>query len=469
LGGDQLGIRCPRESPQLHVAPAIIAALAHRIDAKLILGIDLVSHKPSLVAPEVQTLVGTIDPGHPARYIDAFEIGNEPDRYPRYDPRATVVGRYFQRYLSDFTDWAHLIRLAAHDPKVGIAGPGLGRFGLPWITGTSSGDFGEFLRSPPRPRLITFHRYAILRARRCQPLACPSIANLILNGFSQGLAGSLLRFIKELGPGRRLRVDEMNSVTGGGVRGVSNTFASALWALDTLFALAQAGVIGVNVHTFPGAGYALYSGPRGGWRVFPEYYGLLAFARAAPAGSRLLAVRATDAAALADPQVRVWATAAPSGTLTTVVINKTVRTADVELSGSGVPARSRATVTWLKAPRTGTDPHCSRPQAAAGLCATGGVTFGGASFGPRSHRGGDRTLTGALRTPARRTCRRLVACTAQRRGPVISLVVPGGTAVLVSGPGVRTRHGRGRAARRQSLRSAPAWIGSSRARTSAPA
>ncbi len=53
----------------------------------------------------------------------------------------------------------------------------------------------------------------------------------------------------------------MNSVTGGGAKGVSNTFASALWALDTLFELAQAGVSGVNVHTFPSAQYALYTGP----------------------------------------------------------------------------------------------------------------------------------------------------------------------------------------------------------------
>ena len=44
-----------------------------------------------------------------------------------------------------------------------------------------------------------------------------------------------------------------------GKRGVSDTFASALWVLDTLFNLAAVGVDGVNVHTLPGAAYELFT------------------------------------------------------------------------------------------------------------------------------------------------------------------------------------------------------------------
>ena len=43
----------------------------------------------------------------------------------------------------------------------------------------------------------------------------------------------------------------MNAVSCGGVRGVSDTFASALWALDTLFEFSRVGVDGVNFHTVP--------------------------------------------------------------------------------------------------------------------------------------------------------------------------------------------------------------------------
>jgi hypothetical protein len=95
------------------------------------------------------------------------------------------------------------------------------------------------------------------------------------------------------------RVDETNSVACGGKRGVSDTFASALWAVDALFSFARAGVDGVNIHVFPGAHYSLFQFGRAGenWTalVHREYYGLLLFARAAPPGARLLSVKVATA------------------------------------------------------------------------------------------------------------------------------------------------------------------------------
>ena len=41
----------------------------------------------------------------------------------------------------------------------------------------------------------------------------------------------------------------MNSVTCHGKTGVSDTFASALWILNTLFEMVHAGVDAVNIHT----------------------------------------------------------------------------------------------------------------------------------------------------------------------------------------------------------------------------
>src|SRR5205814_1754923 len=76
--------------------------------------------------------------------------------------------------------------------------------------------------------------------------------------------------------------------------GGPDAFASARWGLDVLFEMAAVGVDGVNMHTFPGAAYELFTfrQVRGRWQavVAPEYYGLEAFAQAAPAGSRLLSV-----------------------------------------------------------------------------------------------------------------------------------------------------------------------------------
>jgi hypothetical protein len=44
------------------------------------------------------------------------------------------------------------------------------------------------------------------------------------------------------------RVDEANSTFSGGIDGVSNKYASALWSMDYAMQLAQAGVSGINIH-----------------------------------------------------------------------------------------------------------------------------------------------------------------------------------------------------------------------------
>ena len=75
----------------------------------------------------------------------------------------------------------------------------------------------------------------------------------------------------------------------GQARGVSDTFASALWMLDTLFNMASVGVDGVNIHTLPGAALRavhVQSARTAGWQAFvhPEYYAMLMFAEAFPPG-----------------------------------------------------------------------------------------------------------------------------------------------------------------------------------------
>ena len=44
----------------------------------------------------------------------------------------------------------------------------------------------------------------------------------------------------------------MGTVSCSGLRGVSNSMASALWVIDTLFSMDAAGVNGVNLHTVNG-------------------------------------------------------------------------------------------------------------------------------------------------------------------------------------------------------------------------
>ncbi|HWE33718.1 MAG TPA: hypothetical protein VG410_09545 [Solirubrobacteraceae bacterium] len=435
IGGDQLGQGCAGDADPLVNAPPVIRSVLRQTQSRAILGVDFADGDPYLVPGEVSALIDALDRRHPSRWIEAFEIGNEPDLYQRYGvalPWQQTQPSFFQ-YLQAFTEWAGLIHRYARDPDVGVAGPSLGRLGIPWIHGPFTHDFRAFMSGPAEANPITFHEYALLWQVACPNPGCPTIVNLLTNSASHGLAQQVAPYSAWLRDPQQVRVDEANSVTGGGVSGVSNTFSSALWMLDTLFEFAQAGVGGVNVHTFPSAQYALFSGPRpGGWLVYPEYYGMLAFARAAPFASQLLSVSrppATDAA----PPVKVWAVQTLAGSLHVVAINKDLVPRTIVLDGPGVPYAKTATISVLRAPPTPPSPTCPVPLNVTGLCARSGVTLAGATFGAADAAGGDHTSTGALGGPARGTCTRLEACTAQPRKGEIELTLAPGTATMLSG------------------------------------
>ena len=168
----------------------------------------------------------------------------------------------------------------------------------------------------------------------------------------------------------------MNSIACGGQRGVSDTFASSLWSLDALFAMASVGVDGVNIHTVPNSINELFTFKRvnGEWQgdVHPDYYGLLMFAQAAPAGSRLLKISGPTRGAF-----RAWATLAPDGHVRVVLINTNA---------------ARAQVVTVRAP-SAVAPATLQRLTARALTAKSGVSFGGQSFG-------SETSTGMLAGPA---------------------------------------------------------------------
>lgn len=347
---------------------AVLGALARATRARLILGIDLEADSRRLADFEARQLVSRVGRSS----VLALELGNEPELYGNWPwlmrDGIRILGRPpgygVSAYLRDFR------RMARGLPRVGLAGPALG--GPRWIR-----RIGAFLASEPRLSMVTVHTYPL---QRCYtPLVSPTyptIAHLLAPVSSLGLARAFTPSVRTVhARGLPLRVDEMNSVACGGARGVSDTFASALWALDTMFAMARTGVDGVNIHTFQQAKYRLFrmSFRRGRWRgeVAPEYYGLMLFTLAAPPGARLLETSGGGRG------VRVWATRARDRTVRIVLINESRRPRDVSVRA---PARARpAGYESLQAP---------------GVRATAGVRLGGASFGAS-------TETGILPAPAR--------------------------------------------------------------------
>ena len=341
-------------------------ALAAALNAKLILGINVAAGRPAIAAAEGRAMVSGIG----RRYIQAFEIGNEPDLYgvfPWYRDRRGHVhwsrGRHYAiaDYIKEYQRWSHAL------PNMPLAGPAAS--GPSWMS-----KLGSFISSARELRLVTYHRYP-LRACLTKPSAggYASIPNLLADSSSSGLAASVGPFAS-VAHSRQLafRLTELNSASCEGAKNVSDTFASALWALDTLFAMADQGVDGVNFHMLPGSNYELFTPSQtstGSWQAFvrPEYYGLLMFAQAFPPDAHRLPVSAPSG------PVKVYATQDTAGVVRVTLINKDPGAEhDVSLqmpAGSGT-----GSLETLQAPS---------------IDSTDGVTLGGQTFG-------DETATGTL-------------------------------------------------------------------------
>jgi hypothetical protein len=353
-------------------------ALAAATSARLILGVNLAAAQPSVASAEARAILRAL-----RRYVQALEIGNEPDDYnvfPWYfDSRGRAAyarGRSYglTAFTREFSRW----RVAL--PKIALAGPALAQ--LTWL-----GGLAQFIHTEPGLKVITIHRYP-LRAVVTDPTSSvyPSVANLLSDRSSSALAQNLAPYV-QVAHAQRLgfRVDELNSASHFGKSGLSNTFASALWVLDTLFNLAGVGVDGVNLHSRPDAWYGLFSfsqrhvrvprrrRARTAWQGFvrPEYYGLLMFEQAFPAGAHLLAASAPSG------PLKVWATRAGPRTRVVLINKDTSSSYQVQVQ---VPNATGATLERLQAPS---------------VTSTDGVMLGGQTFGRSTTTG---KLTGRART-----------------------------------------------------------------------
>ncbi len=344
------GIRYTLTEKWMQITKALTAAT----NARLLLGINLEADNRRLAGGEARAFVDHLG----RRSIAALEIGNEPELYGSFGWYRTksgleVRGRphgYDQAaFTKDFTAFSRSL------PRVPLAGPSTG-------SPVYLARLGQFLDDERRIGVATVHAYPL---KHCSDSAHVTTGQLMSNASSNGLAKMLAPLAASAHRHHvPLRVDEINAISCGGVRGVSDTYAAALWSLDAMFALARAGVDGVNVHTPPRSINQMitFRDDSGAWsaHVAPVYYGLLMFAEATPPGSRLVQVAGTAA-----PGLSTWATLAKNGTLRVVLINKGTRL--LRHAQLRAPARADAgIVQLLRAP---------------GLAAKTGVTLGGQSFG----------------------------------------------------------------------------------------
>lgn len=330
---------------------AVIKRLADDLHASLIIGVNMEAGNTRIATTEVQQLSA-----HLGNVSTTYELGNEPELYSKFpfyhEHGRPVLGRPKSYSFSDITSQWN--QFAVSLPHVHLAGPGYSGFSaLP--------DVGQFLETNHQLSLLTVHSYP-LKASRCG--GRPEASQLFTPPALQDLATEVSSWTSLASQhSLPVRVDEMNSVTCGGTRGVSNSFGPALWALNILPLYAQAGLAGVNFQTRPYTAQNLIQ-PRdtkSGWtvQVQPEYYGLLAFAELTPPGSRILQVTPLTGGLYS------WAVRTPQGQTHVVVTNVGTTAASAEIHASGVSGA--ATVELLQA---------------ESLQSTGRVTLGGQTISP---------------------------------------------------------------------------------------
>lgn len=203
------------------------------------------------------------------QYLEAIEVGNEPDSYGRHGlrPQPWTPVQYQEEVD------AYRTAIEALVPGMALAGPD--------SSGSSAYEkWGLSEAIYQRPALLTGHHYPLGCAERPPPTS----ERLLSPGIRQLEQRSLRRyqFIAQETE-VPFRMDETNTVSCGGVAGISNTFASALWAVNYLTKAMTMGVSGINLEGNPAncEGYTPVCAPStqdliaGTMRAQPEWYALL--------------------------------------------------------------------------------------------------------------------------------------------------------------------------------------------------
>ena len=280
--------------------------------------------------------------------LGACEIGNEPDLFVNAKHRAQYS---YEAWLAEYRRYKSALR--ARHPGIPLAGPDAAG-NTDWVTRFAADEGTDAV-------VLTAHYY------REHQNDTSTIEKLL--AVDPKLQGRMDQWhAASQSCGRPYRICEVNSFSGGGRPGVSDTMAGALWVLDFMYTLAANGCSGVNMETgmnhldFMSSYSPIADDEHGHFVARPEYYGMLAFSLGGK--GKLLQ---TDVATQA-PEIRVYATRSDDGALAITLINKGAAEHSAQLQIAGPTGGRHASIGRLTAPS---------------VDAKTGVTLGGAVVTPQ--------------------------------------------------------------------------------------
>ncbi|EMD40856.1 glycoside hydrolase family 79 protein [Gelatoporia subvermispora B] len=226
--------------------------------------------------------------------LDSFILGNEPDLYTRHGDRPNMANYSVYDYIGDY--WVVLENLQ-DTPTDGdvlsldkISGPTIC---CVWDLDAvlQSGWLNDF---SSRLNYITLQHYP---QDVCSGSYSFGLSHYLQHANTVSLAqwqSPGIDYLLSLPPTsrRRLIMDEFNSLSCGGVPGLSNTFGVAMWTADYALQMASVGYSAAYLHTRePGISYNPVMPPAGvadnggAWSTNPNYYAMLVVAEALQGGN----------------------------------------------------------------------------------------------------------------------------------------------------------------------------------------
>ncbi len=292
--------------------------------------------------------------GNEAKYVArslgdllySFEVGNEADIYPTNGFRKSNYS------VNDFNgEWEqYYYSVISASPGSALTGPAFA-YNRSWLS-----SFAKQENS--RVKKLTIHFY------QAGPATDPSInINTILAPKADTAINVFARAVKSIagGAGLQYRISECNSIYDGGKNDVSNSFASALWAIDFMYLMAYQGCTGINFHGGNNGPYTPIGLSAGEFFAKPEYYAMLFFKNAAI--GNLLPCKLN----VSNENVSAYASQTADGKLYVSIVNKEPATQVAVTVQTGTAAFHSVSLASLTA---------------ASLTATEGISFQGNTIQP---------------------------------------------------------------------------------------
>ncbi|MBB6499842.1 glycosyl hydrolase family protein [Pedobacter cryoconitis] len=231
------------------------SAFAKATGWQVIFGLNLGSYSPDVAATEASYLSNSLGSS-----LYVLQNGNEPDLF--YNNGIRNPSYSYSDYQAEWNNYFSAIRKLL--PQAPFAGPDVSN-NTKWISSFSANESANV-------KLIDGHYY------NSGPGTNPAITYQTLLAPNTRLS-AYLKALNTASSQAHLpyRISECNSIYGGGKVGVSNVFASALWALDYMWQVAENNGSGVNFHGGNSGSYSPIALDNNVITARPEYYAMLAF------------------------------------------------------------------------------------------------------------------------------------------------------------------------------------------------